>query len=99
MAVPAALVLAIGAFSGAACATPLGTNLLLNGDAEAEPGSASGNDVELIPDWTTTSNFTVVQYGAPAFPTPDVATAIGAAQISSLAARAQLFPPHRRHWM
>jgi hypothetical protein len=75
--VSAAVVLAIGASSGAASAAPLGTNLLLNGDAEAGAGSASGNDVVPIPDWTTTSNFTVVQYGAPAFPTPDVATAIG----------------------
>jgi hypothetical protein len=76
LAFPGAL-LAIAASIGAAFATPLGTNLLLNGDAEVGPGSGSGNDLELIPDWTTTSVFTVVQFGAPAFPTPAVATAIG----------------------
>jgi hypothetical protein len=46
-----------------------GTNLILNGDAESGSGSASGNDVLTnIPGWTPTGNFTVVQYGAPSFP-------------------------------
>jgi hypothetical protein len=65
------------AATGAGRATPLGTNVLLNGDAEAGTGSASGNDVEPIPNWTTTSNFTVVQYGAPDFPDTSVSSAIG----------------------
>jgi hypothetical protein len=73
--VPAAT-LALLTMANEVMATPLGSNLLLNGGAEAGTGSASGNDVELIPDWSTTSVFTVVQYGAPAFPDPSVSTAI-----------------------
>jgi hypothetical protein len=44
-------------------------NLLTNPNAEDGIGSPSGDDVETIPGWTTTSNFTVVQYDAPTFPT------------------------------
>ena len=39
------------------------TNLVVNGDAEAGAGSASGNDIEVVPGWTTTGNFTVSLYG------------------------------------
>jgi hypothetical protein len=61
-----------------AMATPLGSNILLNGNAETGTGSASGNDVVSIPGWTTTSNFTVVQYGAPGgFPDNSVSSSIG----------------------
>jgi hypothetical protein len=63
--------------SGGAAATTVGINLLVNGDAEAGPGSGSGNDIEPVPGWFTTSAFTVVQYGAPDFPTPAVSAAIG----------------------
>ena len=45
-----------------------GTNIITNPGAEAGTGSPSGNDIEAIPGWTTTGNFTAVQYGAPAFP-------------------------------
>jgi hypothetical protein len=45
-------------------AAVFGTNLIINGDAEAGSGSASGFEVVSIPDWTTTSNFTVVLYDA-----------------------------------
>lgn len=68
--------LAIARSGGAAAAT-VGTNLLVNGDAEAGPGSGSGNDVEPVPGWFTTSNFTVVQYGAPGFSDSSVSAAIG----------------------
>jgi len=54
-----------------AAAVPLGTNLLVNGDAEAGAGSLSGRDVLTVPGWTTANNFTVVSYGAPDFPTAD----------------------------
>jgi hypothetical protein len=74
--VPAA-VAALLASTMPGSATPLGSNILTNGNAEAGVGSASGNDIEAIPGWTTTSNFTVVQYGAPAFPDPTISTAIG----------------------
>jgi len=47
-----------------------GSNLIVNGDAEAGIGSSDGNTVEPIPGWTTSGNFTVVQYGASGgFPT------------------------------
>jgi hypothetical protein len=48
-----------------------GTNVIVNGDAEAGPGSADGSLVP-VPGWTTTANFTVVQYHDPSsfgFPT------------------------------
>jgi hypothetical protein len=55
-----------------AAATPLGTNLLVNGDAEAGDGSLSGSDVLPVPGWTTTNNFTVVSYSVGGgFPAPD----------------------------
>jgi hypothetical protein len=50
-----------------------GTNLIVNGDGEAGAGSATGADViSVIPGWTPSGNFTVVDYGAGsagAFPT------------------------------
>jgi len=49
------------------------TNLLVNGDAEAGPGSVDGSTVGAIPGWSWGGNFTVVQYGGPSdtsgFPT------------------------------
>jgi len=42
-----------------------GTNLIVNGDAEAGAGSATGSDViSVVPGWTASGNFTVVDYGA-----------------------------------
>jgi hypothetical protein len=73
--VPTAIFLLLS-MSGWGSATPIGNNILVNGNAEAGPGSPSGFDVEPIPGWTTTSVFTVVQYGAPGFPDPTVASAI-----------------------
>lgn len=47
-----------------------GTNLIVNPDAELDSGSSSGDVVASVPGWTTTGNFTVVQYGASGgFPT------------------------------
>ena len=40
-----------------------GTNLIVNGDAEAGLGSDSGDDIETVPGWTTSNNFTVAAYG------------------------------------
>ena len=39
------------------------TNLVVNGDAEAGPGSASGANLEPVPGWTATNGFTVTLYG------------------------------------
>lgn len=49
-----------------------GTNLVVNGNAEAGAGSAGGFDViRPIPGWTPSGNFTVVQYTAGGgFPLP-----------------------------
>jgi hypothetical protein len=70
--------LAFDASPSSASPASLGKNLIVNGDAEAGPGSASGDDVVSIPGWITSSNFTVVQYGAPGgFPDSSVSTAIG----------------------
>ena len=46
----------------------LGQNLLKNGGAESGPGSPDGGPVDSVPKWQTSGGFTVVQYGAPAFP-------------------------------
>ena len=49
----------------------LGQNLIVNGDAEqglGDPvGDAVGADIPYIPGWTTTSNFSVIKYGATGF--------------------------------
>jgi choice-of-anchor C domain-containing protein len=47
------------------------TNLIFNGDAEVGPGSQSGNEILTPPGWTTTSNFTAVEYGRGEFPKPN----------------------------
>ena len=46
----------------------LNQNAIFNPGAELGPGSATGNDIYSLPGWTTTGNFTAVQYGAPAAP-------------------------------
>ncbi len=46
-------------------------NLLVNGDAEAVPGSADGTTVVVPPGWTTDGPFTEVAYGAPEFLTTE----------------------------
>jgi hypothetical protein len=49
----------------------LGKNLLSNGGAEAGEASTDGYTVVAVPKWTSQGDFTVVLYGAPAFPTLD----------------------------
>lgn len=60
------LALSMSAFAPATQATGVfGRNLIVNGSAEAGPGSANDSTVELIPGWTTTEGkLTAVQYGA-----------------------------------
>jgi hypothetical protein len=60
--VSAALLLAL--LASPAAHAQFGSNLVVNGNAEAGPGSASGNDVLPVPGFTTTGNFTVAQYDA-----------------------------------
>ncbi len=45
-----------------------GTNLIVNGDAEAGSGATNSSGVVPVPGWTTTGRFTAVQYGTPLFP-------------------------------
>ena len=52
-------------------AVTLGSNLIVNGDAElgqGDPiGNAVGGNIPTIPGWTTTGNFSVLKYGATGF--------------------------------
>jgi hypothetical protein len=48
----------------AADASIYGKNLVLNGDAEAGPGAPSSDKIVAPVDWSTTGQFTAVQYGA-----------------------------------
>ncbi|HEX3468478.1 MAG TPA: hypothetical protein VHT05_10400 [Candidatus Elarobacter sp.] len=69
LAVCAAVVAALGLFvpiatTGALAAGLFGTNLVVNGNAEAGPGAPSNGQVMKPPGWTTTGQFTAVQYGA-----------------------------------
>ncbi len=45
-----------------------GRNLIVNGDAEAGPGSFDGLTVEPVPGWITNGNFTVAQYSGEGLP-------------------------------
>ena len=62
-----AVALALGA-PGAGSAQPaapnLGQELIVNGDAEADVGAPSNNQIVKPTGWRTTGEFTVVQYGA-----------------------------------
>jgi hypothetical protein len=44
--------------------TLFGTNLVVNGDAESDTGAPSNSQVVKPTGWTTTGEFTAVQYGA-----------------------------------
>jgi hypothetical protein len=73
---PAGIALALATLASTpAAAAPLtlfGHNLIVNGDAEAGPGAYDETVVVRVPGWTTTGNFTAVQYGAAgAFPMSD----------------------------
>jgi hypothetical protein len=56
-------------------ATLFGSNLIVNGGAEAGAASPDGNSVVAVPGWTTSGALTVVAYGTPdpsfpPFPSP-----------------------------
>ena len=60
---PCLLGLAALGLAAPAAHAQFGSNLVVNGDAETGAGSADGS-VVAVPGWTTSGNFTVVQYGA-----------------------------------
>jgi hypothetical protein len=61
----AALAFALPATGGAQPAAPSpGQELIVNGDAEADVGAPSNNQIVKPSGWKTTGEFTVVQYGA-----------------------------------
>ena len=52
-------------------------NLIVNGNAEQGEGVNDVNGIATeIPGWTRKGNFTVVKYGAPDFPSPELSTKI-----------------------
>jgi len=52
-------------------------NLIVNGNAEQSEGVNDVNGIATeIPGWTRKGNFTVVKYGAPDFPSPELSTKI-----------------------
>ncbi len=63
VALAVATVMILGAPS-LAWSQPAGGELIVNGDAEAEPGAPSNSEVVKPSGWETTGDFTVVQYGA-----------------------------------
>ncbi len=56
------LSLFIGVFSGSACAQIFGTNLIVNGDAEAGPADPSGTSPVVIPGWAKNGSVDVLTY-------------------------------------
>ena len=60
----AALLPVLAALAARPAAAQFGTNLIVNGGAEAGAGSGNGNTVLPVPGWSTTAPFTVVQYAA-----------------------------------
>jgi hypothetical protein len=64
----ACAVLVLAAFTPVRAQTPaaslFGRNLVVNGNAEADTGSPDDNQIVKPTAWTTTGQFTVVQYGA-----------------------------------
>ena len=77
MRLAAVLALAALAFPATAGAQAPAGNLLVNGDAEAVPGSTDGVAVVPPPGWTTDGAFTEVAYGAPEFLTTADSAALG----------------------
>lgn len=67
--------LAVALSAGAAPDAP--QNLIVNGNAEQGEGVNDVNGVATeIPGWTRNGNFTVVKYGAPDFPDPQLAARV-----------------------
>ncbi|HEX9047458.1 MAG TPA: hypothetical protein VF988_10565 [Verrucomicrobiae bacterium] len=54
---------ALVSFAASAAASLFETNLIVNGNAEAGPGSTLGDTVMPVPGWTTANGFTVTLYG------------------------------------
>jgi PEP-CTERM motif len=52
------------ACAATASAVPYGSNLIVNGNAEAGIGAGSGGEQVAVPGWETTSSFTAVQWDA-----------------------------------
>jgi hypothetical protein len=71
-----AVVTALAFPAGALATIPAG-NLVQNPGGEAAPGANDSISAPALPNWTTTPNFTAVQYGAPGFPTPAVSAFYG----------------------
>ena len=59
-----ALVSCIALVSSSGAQSIFGTNLIVNGDAEAGTGSSTGDQVVPIPGWIATGGLTVAQYSA-----------------------------------
>jgi hypothetical protein len=59
-----ALALTIAVTTSVLAAGIYDKNLVVNGDAEAGPGASGSGGVMKPPGWTTTGEFTAVQYGA-----------------------------------
>ncbi len=63
LSMPVLLGLAALGLTAPAAHAQFGSNLVVNGNAETGAGSTDGSVVP-VPGWTTSGNFTVVQYGA-----------------------------------
>jgi hypothetical protein len=59
-----ALIIALSVVILSLATPPFGTNLLVNGDAEANFGAKDATRIVKASAWQTTGDFTVVQYGA-----------------------------------
>src|SRR5215467_13314170 len=68
---------AAAVFAGSAHATIPSGNLVVNGGAEASPGSPDSSTILPPAGWTVESNFTAEQYGAPDFLTTADSAALG----------------------
>ena len=67
MALRVVLGLVLAAMFASPAQAAFGPNLLTNGDAEAGPGATDSTTKVPVPGWTTTGDFTVMQYGTPGF--------------------------------
>ena len=96
---PLTVTTGVGSSQGTVQVDYADVNLLQNAGAESGNGSLSGPDVLPIPGWVTSSNFTVVKYGAGTLPSVSVGQTIGGGYSSFRAVRATPFPQRCRSWM
>lgn len=61
------IAISLASASFGSLATPLNTNIIVNGDAEASVGAANFGTTAAPVGWTVASNFTAVQYAAGSF--------------------------------